>query len=50
MDSAIVVLLGAEIEAELEHQTEQDTTTGAPKPMGSRGARVADSVGSARSA
>jgi membrane protein len=48
--SAIVVLLGAEIDAEMEHQTEQDTTTGAPKPMGSRGARVADTVGSARGA
>ncbi|MGY4512372.1 YihY family inner membrane protein [Bradyrhizobium sp. USDA 3650] len=44
--SAIVVLLGAEIDAEMEHQTARDTTTGAPKPLGSRGARVADTVGS----
>jgi len=30
--SAIVVLIGAEIDAEMEHQTARDTTTGAPKP------------------
>ena len=45
--SAIVVLLGAEIDAEMEHQTRRDTTTGSPKPMGMRGARVADTVGAA---
>jgi membrane protein len=43
--SAIVVLLGAELDAEMEHQTARDTTTGSPKPMGARGARVADTVG-----
>lgn len=43
--SAIVVLLGAEVDAELEHQTARDTTTGASKPMGQRGARMADTVG-----
>ena len=43
--SAIVILLGAEIDAEMEHQTAQDTTTGSPKPMGMRGARMADTVG-----
>ena len=43
--SAIVILLGAEIDAEMEHQTAQDTTTGSPKPMGVRGAHVADIVG-----
>jgi membrane protein len=32
--SAIVILLGAEIDAEMEHQTARDTTEGAPKPMG----------------
>ena len=37
--SAIVILLGAEIDAEMEHQTAQDTTAGSPKPMGARGAR-----------
>jgi membrane protein len=46
--SAIVILLGAEIDAEMEHQTARDTTTGAPKPMGVRGARVADTVGAAQ--
>jgi membrane protein len=47
--SAIVILLGAELNAEMEHQTARDTTTGAAKPMGTRGARVADTVGAARS-
>jgi membrane protein len=46
--SAIVILLGAEIDAEMEHQTARDTTDGAPKPMGARGARVADTLGSAQ--
>ncbi len=48
--SAIVILLGAEIDAEMEHQTARDTTTGAPKPLGARGARVADTVGAAEGA
>ncbi len=43
--SAFVILLGAELNAEMEHQTRKDTTTGAPKPMGERGAYVADHVG-----
>ena len=47
--SAIVILLGAELDAEMEHQTVRDTTTGSPKPMGARGARVADTVGAAHS-
>ncbi|MCK1709535.1 YihY/virulence factor BrkB family protein [Bradyrhizobium sp. 143] len=47
--SAIVILLGAELDAEMEHQTARDTTTGSPKPMGTRGARMADTVGPARS-
>ncbi|MDI4237271.1 MULTISPECIES: YihY/virulence factor BrkB family protein [unclassified Bradyrhizobium] len=46
--SAIVILLGAEIDAEMEHQTARDTTTGTPKPMGMRGARMADTVGAAQ--
>jgi membrane protein len=46
--SAIVILLGAEIDAEMEHQTAHDTTEGAPKPMGTRRARVADTVGAAQ--
>jgi membrane protein len=43
--SAFVVLLGAEVNAEMEHQTAADTTTGRPRPMGERGAFVADDLG-----
>jgi membrane protein len=39
-----LVLLGAEINSEAEHQTAQDTTTGDPQPMGRRGAEMADSL------
>jgi membrane protein len=42
--SAFSVLLGAEINAELERQTAVDTTTGDHKPLGARGAVVADAV------
>ena len=42
-----VILLGAELNAEIEHQTAQDSTTGAPLPMGLRGARMADTLGKA---
>ena len=34
-----LVLLGAEINSEAEHQTAQDTTSGEPQPMGERGRR-----------
>jgi membrane protein len=44
-----VILLGAEIDAEMEHQTARDTTTGGPKPLGARGAKMADTVGAAQS-
>lgn len=47
--SAIVVLLGAELNAQIEHQTAKDTTEGWPKPLGRRGAVVADTVGEAQS-
>lgn len=47
--STIVVLLGAKVNAELEHQTTRDTTEGANTPMGTRGAQMADSVGKANS-
>ncbi|MGJ4995589.1 YihY/virulence factor BrkB family protein [Bradyrhizobium sp. HKCCYLS3077] len=43
--SAIVVLIGGELDAELEHQTTRDTTTGPEKPLGARGATMADTVG-----
>jgi membrane protein len=46
--SAIAILLGAELDAEMEHQTARDTTTGAPKPLGARGAKMADTVGCAQ--
>jgi membrane protein len=46
--SAIVILAGAELNAEIEHQTARDTTEGRPKPLGSRGATMADTVGAAK--
>jgi membrane protein len=43
--SALIVLLGAELNAEMEHQTERDTTRGRERRIGERGAYVADTVG-----
>jgi membrane protein len=43
--STVIVLLGGELNAEMEHQTARDSTEGAPKPLGSRGASMADHVG-----
>lgn len=43
--SVMVVLIGAELNAEIEHQTALDSTTGHPLPMGARGAAMADTVG-----
>ena len=42
--TAFIVLLGAEINSEMEHQTGVDTTTGPDEPMGQRGAYHADHV------
>lgn len=42
--SSFIILLGGEINSELEHQTKKDSTTGAPKPMGARGALMADTI------
>lgn len=42
--SAYVFLLGAELNSELEKQTEKDTTVGAPEPVGERAASSADQV------
>jgi membrane protein len=42
--SATVVLCGAELDAEMEHQTARDTTVGPEKPLGARGATAADRV------
>ena len=43
--SAYAVLLGAELNAELEHQTGQDSTVGPELPLGKRGAVMADQIG-----
>lgn len=43
--SAIVILIGAELDAEMEHQTARDTTTGPPQPIGVRRAKMADTIG-----
>ncbi|CAN5323341.1 hypothetical protein BH10PSE2_BH10PSE2_06660 [soil metagenome] len=46
--SVQIILMGAELNAEIEHQTAMDTTTGDPRPLGQRGALVADTVGHRR--
>ncbi|HEX4614285.1 MAG TPA: YhjD/YihY/BrkB family envelope integrity protein [Stellaceae bacterium] len=43
--STIVVLVGAKLNAETEHQTAKDSTEGSPKPLGQRKARMADTIG-----
>ncbi len=43
--SAFILVAGAELNAEIEHQTAVDTTVGPDKPMGERGAYVADTLG-----
>jgi len=43
--SSLLIVLGAEINAEMERQTRKDTTEGAQAPMGERGAYAADTVG-----
>ncbi|MFC7705827.1 YihY/virulence factor BrkB family protein [Plastorhodobacter daqingensis] len=47
--SATIVIMGAELNAEMERQTRRDSTTGAPLPMGQRGAQAADTLGQSRS-
>ena len=42
--SALVVMLGAEINAEMERQTSADTTKGPEQPIGQRDANAADTV------
>jgi membrane protein len=44
-----VILLGGELNGEIEHQTARDSTVGSEKPLGLRGAVMADTVGAARS-
>ncbi|MBY3298702.1 YihY/virulence factor BrkB family protein, partial [Rhizobium laguerreae] len=46
--SVVILIVGGELNAELEHQTARDTTTGTPLPMGARGAYVADTLGEIR--
>jgi membrane protein len=46
--SAYVALLGAELNAEMEHQTGRDTTGEPEEPRGQREAYVADHVGPAK--
>jgi len=48
--SAVIVLCGAELNSEIEHQTAIDSTVGQPKPLGARGAVMADTVGPSVSA
>jgi membrane protein len=47
--TAIVVLVGGELNSEIEHQTALDTTEGRAKPLGARGATMADTVGATQS-
>jgi membrane protein len=46
--SSLVVLLGAVINAQSEKQTRTGSTEGPPRPMGHRGARVADTLGGSK--
>jgi membrane protein len=43
--SAQVILFGAEVNSEMEHQTAKDTTVGPERALGERGAVMADSIG-----
>lgn len=45
--TSYIVLLGAELNAEMEHQTAEDTTEGHPRPLGQRRATMADTIGRA---
>lgn len=46
--TAFAILVGAELNAEVEHQTIRDTTQGPPEPMGQRDAYVADTTAGGR--
>jgi membrane protein len=46
--SAIVILFGAQLNSEIEHQTVRDSTIAGDRPLGARGAVMADTVGQAR--
>lgn len=47
--SMVVILIGAQLNAEIEHQTASDTTSPGGKPLGRRGAVKADTIGAAQS-
>lgn len=47
--SIVILIVGAEFNAELEHQTRCDSTTGPALPMGERGAVMADTLGESAS-
>lgn len=42
--TGFIILLGSEINSEMEHQTSRDTTTGEDQPLGERGGYHADHV------
>lgn len=46
--SVMVAIVGAELNAEAEHQTAMDSTDPPDRPMGSRGAHMADTLGKSR--
>jgi membrane protein len=46
--SALMVLLGAVINAQSERQTRKDSTEGAPRTMGRRNAHAADTLGDSK--
>ena len=43
--TALAIILGAELNSELERQTVRDTTAGDERPLGQRGAYAADTIG-----
>jgi membrane protein len=47
--SSIVILFGAQLNSEIEHQTARDSTVRGEKPLGARGAFMADTIGKASS-
>jgi membrane protein len=46
--SSIVILFGAQLNSEIEHQTARDSTVRGEKPLGARGAVMADTLGKAQ--
>lgn len=46
--SMLILIMGAELDAEIEHQTARDSTVGPDRSMGERGATMADTLGRSR--